>query len=683
MKKKTSLGKFVIGVLVVCVCAYTTVLLVGTNYGIKNGLFNMAEMQLREAQTVPISKFKDVLDRLQLCSEYVSKSHMRYREDHADRWADMLASEAMTYFAANAAMIVDANGNQVSSERYGKPTARGVEFLRRALNGNETNDYLSQNEEINAARCFPLKSGDRIIGACLLRADCTADAVLNEVLYDTGYDVIVFADGNKRARTTMPAIKGTRLDDAETVSKVMAGGEVLTTRILAGEKQIAFYYPFKDMEGEILTMIYLGKSFADVDNISRSIFAGVAVVALLCTLIESIIIIVIFIIKVTKPLKAVDNAMLNLSSGDADLSIQIPVKGNDEFASVCESVNTFINMLHTIMSELSSVQKSIVELVSDLDSSSQQSASATAEILANIESVRHQANEQKTAVTGTTETTAKSEDAASSLNQLIENQSAATTESSAAIEEMLGNIKSVSASVFKMTESFHLLDKIVQAGNEKLSLVAEKVNNISDNSKMLIQANDIIAQIASQTNLLAMNAAIEAAHAGDAGKGFSVVADEIRKLAENSSSQSDAIGKELNNIATSIADVVSYSSAAQGAFGEIVQHIKTTDTIINQINSAMTEQETASQQIFEALSDTRTMAVDVTEKAHYMSDAIVSIEHDVNTLQQISDTIAGSMDEMAIGAQQISQSSQAVKDLAHQTQENISIMDGHLKKFKI
>lgn len=683
MKKKTSLAKFVIGVLIVCVCAYTVVLLAGTNYGIKNGLFNMAEQQLREAQTVPISKFNDVLNRLHLCGEYVLKMQNTYREDHPNSWFDRLASESVEYFGAAAAMVFDANGNQLSSERYGTPTTRGHDFVRRALTGKEVDDFLCQNEELSAVRCFPLKSGDRIFGACLLRADCTADDVINEVLFDTGYDVIVFADGNKRARTTMPAIKGTRLDDLETVSTVMAGGEVLATRMLAGEKHIAFYFPFKDREDNILTMIYLGKKYDEVEAMSRRIFAGVAIVALLCTLIESVIIIVIFIVKVARPLKAVDNAMFNLTSGDADLSIQIPVKGNDEFASVCESVNTFVAMLHTIISELSSVQKSIMELIADLDSSSQQSASATAEILANIESVRHQANEQKSAVTGTTETISKSEDASATLSQLIENQSAATTESSAAIEEMLGNIKSVSASVFKMTESFHLLDKIVQAGNEKLSLVAEKVNNISDNSKMLIQANDIIAQIASQTNLLAMNAAIEAAHAGDAGKGFSVVADEIRKLAENSSSQSDAIGKELNNIATSIAEVVSYSSAAQGAFGEIVQHIQTTDTIINQINSAMTEQETASQQIFEALSDTRTMAVDVTEKAHYMSDAVVSIEHDVQTLQQISDTISGSMDEMAIGAQQISQSSQAVKDLAHQTQENITIMDGHLKKFKI
>ena len=232
-----------------------------------------------------------------------------------------------------------------------------------------------------------------------------------------------------------------------------------------------------------------------------------------------------------------------------------------------------------------------------------------------------------------------------------------------------------------MSESFKILGSNVGDGNQKLENVGARVNQMAAQSKMLIQANNMIAQVASQTNLLAMNAAIEAAHAGEAGRGFSVVADEIRKLAETSATQSKNIYNELKEISGSIDDVVGLSHEAQNSFEAIVNQLNVTDSIMNQIDNAMTEQSAASTQILEALADMRGQSVSVNEKSVNLRKGIEDVQNNMSVVSQVSDVILGSMDEMAAGSQQITTSSQSVSDLAQNTRENIEVMDSLLRQF--
>ena len=246
---------------------------------------------------------------------------------------------------------------------------------------------------------------------------------------------------------------------------------------------------------------------------------------------------------------------------------------------------------------------------------------------------------------------------------------------------MIGNISAVSNSVKLMSDSFKVLDSNVNDGNHKLENVGNKVNQMAEQSKMLLQANNMIAQVASQTNLLAMNAAIEAAHAGEAGKDFSVVADEIRKLAETSSVQSKNINSELKEISGSIQDIVILSGAARNSFDSIVTQLNATDSIIEQIDNAMSEQSLASTQILEALADMKGQSVSVNEKSVDLRNGIENVQNNMSVVSQVSDVILGSMDEMAAGSQQISSSAQNVSNLAQQTRDNIDVMDSLLKQF--
>ncbi|MFH2115220.1 MAG: methyl-accepting chemotaxis protein, partial [Spirochaetota bacterium] len=189
--------------------------------------------------------------------------------------------------------------------------------------------------------------------------------------------------------------------------------------------------------------------------------------------------------------------------------------------------------------------------------------------------------------------------------------------------------------------------------------------------------------IASQTNLLAMNAAIEAAHAGEAGKGFSVVADEIRRLSETSAEQSRTIGAELAHIRAGIDEVVAASRDSETTFTELTTGIEETDGLVKQIEHAMSEQETGSRQILEALHDMNQVTEEVRAKASEMNSAASKAMAAMEDLSQISGTILGSMDEMGAGAEQINKAAQSVSNLAESTNINIRSMEEEIGRFKV
>mgnify|MGYP002353388963 FL=1 len=235
----------------------------------------------------------------------------------------------------------------------------------------------------------------------------------------------------------------------------------------------------------------------------------------------------------------------------------------------------------------------------EMATSSHQSASATAQILANIEGVRRLAANQESSTGAATDSVASVVGGIADLDALTETQAAGIAEASASIEQMIGNIGSVSSSIGRMAERFEELTRTAAAGREKQEAVDGKVGAIASQSEALLEANKVIAGIASQTNLLAMNAAIEAAHAGDAGKGFSVVADEIRRLSETSAEQSKSIGAELSSIKETIAEVVVASAESEDAFNVVSSSIAATDELVRQVDHAMAEQGEGSKQILE------------------------------------------------------------------------------------
>jgi len=401
-------------------------------------------------------------------------------------------------------------------------------------------------------------------------------------------------------------------------------------------------------------------------------------------IIVAVAVLVYFVLNMTmKPIINVTQTLKDIAQGEGDLTRVIPEKGKDEITDLSRYFNQTLSKIRNLVVIIKDEANKLSNIGTDLASNMNETAAAVNEITANIQSIKGRVINQSASVSQTNATMEQVTVNINKLNDHIEDQNVHVSQASAAIEEMVANVQSVTGTLVKNTVNVKQLKEASEIGHDGLQKVTSDIYEIARESEGLFEINSVMSNIASQTNLLSMNAAIEAAHAGDAGKGFAVVADEIRKLAESSSEQSRTIGVVLKKIKDSIDKISLSTTNVMDKFEAIGLSINTVTQQEDNIRSSMEEQGQGSKQILDGIGKVNEITKQVKTGSNVMLSGAQEVIQESSNLEKVTQEIASGMNEMASGADQINIAVHQVNEISIKNREGIDSLIKEVSRFKV
>jgi methyl-accepting chemotaxis protein len=417
--------------------------------------------------------------------------------------------------------------------------------------------------------------------------------------------------------------------------------------------------------------------FKDINSlILRLIVISIAMLAVV------VFILVFFVAeKISSPIKAIHSALEKVKDGD--LTVKVAVKSEDEIGELSGYFNMTIENIKNLIINVKKESAILSEIGDNLTTNMTEAATAVNEITGNIQNIRGRIINQSASVSETHTIMEQVVLNIGKLNGHIENQGRNVSQVSSAIGEMVTNINSVTGTLVSNTANVNMLKEASEAGRTGLREVASDIQEIIRESEGLMKINAVMENIASQTNLLSMNAAIEAAHAGTAGKGFAVVAGEIRKLAESSSEQSKTIGNVLNKIKGSMDKRTQSTETVLSRFEAIDLSVKTVSDQEENIRNSMEEEDDGSKQVLQSAHSLNEITQQVKSGSLEMLEDSKEVIQESNNLGKATQEITSGMNEMACGAEQMNVAVHHVNEISGKNRDAIAALLNEVSRFKV
>ena len=592
---------------------------------------------------------------------------------------------------------VDIEGN-IYAENGSITNVQNTQWFTTALKGTPfvSEPQISQvdSNKIIIVFTVPIYNDDKaIIG--VLAAKCNAfwlsDQIDDIVVGKTGICYILGLTGTTIADKDMELVKS-RMNFSEEAKKNAAFSSLAAFEKMAieidepsigfyeydGVRKIASYAAMKTTDWTIVITAPYNEFMGTVNELRLEMLI-IGAIILLTTLVT------VYLVAraMVKPINVVVSALKDIAQGEGDLTVRLPVHGNDEVTDLSEYFNETIEKIGAAIKSVGTSSNTMEEIGTELASNMTETASAVNQISANIDGVKQQAMTQAASVTETAATIEEIVRTIKQLNNSIETQAASVAQSSSSVEEMVANIASIGQTLGKTDDVIRSLTTATGDGKATLVTSNTVTQKIAEESGSLMEASSVIQHIASQTNLLAMNAAIEAAHAGEAGKGFAVVADEIRKLAEESSTQGKTITATLKTLSGEIETLSASSKTVEEKFNAIFNLAEQVKDMSNRLTEAMREQENGSREVLTAIKSINTVTVEVQAGSEEMLKGGEGVAVEMRKLDDLTRVITESMNEMASGAVQINNAVQEVNEITQKNKRSIEALSLEVSKFKV
>jgi methyl-accepting chemotaxis protein len=378
---------------------------------------------------------------------------------------------------------------------------------------------------------------------------------------------------------------------------------------------------------------------------------------------------------VKRPLSGLDSVLAQISDGKGDLTIHVPVVSRDEIGLIADYFNRFRTTLAEMIRELGSIGHQLQKSTDSLADNTRETAAAAHEIDTNVASIVANIEHQSASVATVVQTLEGMLARLSNQHKSFQDQSGSLGRVVESVSAMDKRLDQVNESIVADARLFREIAQANLMGKGLLTDVSSRIGEIFAQSDSLRDATQAIADIASRTNMLAMNAAIEAAHAGEAGKGFSVVSEEIRNLAESSSAQAKQTQSDINHIMEVIREIHSSSQEVETTFEGLnvmiaEAEVQSRTTVASVDASTRTVRETVA-----VLEEVSRLNAEVTQQSTEIDADTRAIQERIQVLIEINATVGSSSAEISQG---IRDTSTAIHAISDHTQKNKDLLENLL-----
>lgn len=366
-----------------------------------------------------------------------------------------------------------------------------------------------------------------------------------------------------------------------------------------------------------------------------------------------------------------------------DLVSRLNISTFDDFGVVMTEMNKLMDSLKLSIATLKRENNKVDVDAGDLLAVTENSFSGITQIVSTFDSMSKQNAQQEHLLEDAKTNIEKLNEKAANVNQIMENQAESEKQNAQAVEEMVANLAEITDLIRKAQVLSQELTAESFTGRTEVGKSKGVINEISEKSKKMSDVIQVIDSIANQTNLLAMNAAIEASHAGEAGKGFAVVAGEIRKLSEDTQKSA----RDISTIIEEIVDVVETGEKSmtdtQNAFRKISEKIDVQSNAVDEISKSIILQADKANNVLANTSQITNKISEVNELIKIQANYTQEINNGIEDIVNLATVLNGTMKESDIVIKEFQKSFMTVKDKAEQNKDSVMRITNELNKFEI